>query len=283
MTILREDFLWGASTAAHQIEGNNLASDFWAAENAAGPGNPMFQERSGDACDSYHRYREDVRLAAEGGLNAYRFSIEWARIEPVKGRFSRAELLHYRDMIDACHEYGLTPLVTLHHFTSPAWLAAEGGIAGPRTPGLFARYVDCVSEILHDVPWIITINEPNILALFGLMTLAAQDAEHSRQAAGDGIARPAGDDEKDDGPGNGDGVGDGDGAETGDDDGSADARPALPAPPPEMAAPIIAMYEAARKVLRDRVPGARIGWSPAGQAFTPTPGNEEVWERVFRQ
>ena len=83
MTILREDFLWGASTAAHQIEGNNLASDFWAAENAAGPGNPMFQERSGDACDSYHRYREDVRLAAEGGLNAYRFSIEWARIEPV--------------------------------------------------------------------------------------------------------------------------------------------------------------------------------------------------------
>ena len=235
MTILREDFLWGASTAAHQIEGNNLASDFWAAENAAGPGNPMFQERSGDACDSYHRYREDVRLAAEGGLNAYRFSIEWARIEPVKGRFSRAELLHYRDMIDACHEYGLTPLVTLHHFTSPAWLAAEGGIAGPRTP------------------------------------------EHSRQAAGDGIARPAGDDEKDDGPGNGDG------AETGDDDGSADARPALPAPPPEMAAPIIAMHEAARKVLRDRVPGARIGWSPAGQAFTPTPGNEAIWERVFHQ
>ena len=218
MTILREDFLWGASTAAHQIEGNNLASDFWAAENAAGPGNPMFQERSGDACDSYHRYREDVRLAAEGGLNAYRFSIEWARIEPVKGRFSRAELLHYRDMIDACHEHGLTPLVTLHHFTSPAWLAAEGGIAGPRTPGLFARYVDCVSEILHDVPWIITINEPNILALFGLMTLAAQDAEHSRQAAGDGIARPAGDDEKDDGPGIGDGGGDGDGAETGGED-----------------------------------------------------------------
>lgn len=283
MTILREDFLWGASTAAHQIEGNNLASDFWAAENAAGPGNPMFQERSGDACDSYHRYREDVRLAAEGGLNAYRFSIEWARIEPVKGRFSRAELLHYRDMIDACHEHGLTPLVTLHHFTSPAWLAAEGGIAGPRTPGLFARYVDCVSEILHDVPWIITINEPNILALFGLMTLAAQDAEHSRQAAGDGIARPAGDDEKDDGPGNGDGVGDGDGAETGGDDGPADARPALPAPPPEMAAPIIAMHEAARKVLRDRVPGARIGWSPAGQAFTPTPGNEAIWERVFHQ
>ena len=71
-------------------------------------------------------------------------------------------------------------------------------MAGPRTPGLFARYVDCVSEILHDVPWIITINEPNILALFGLMTLAAQDAEHSRQAAGDGIARPAGDNADDD-------------------------------------------------------------------------------------
>lgn len=254
MTILRDDFIWGASTAAHQIEGNNTASDFWATEWAAGPDNPMMKEPSGDACDSYHRYRDDIRLAAEGGLRAYRFSIEWARIEPAEGRFSRAHLLHYRDMIDACHENGIEPIVTLHHFTSPAWLTGKGGIAGEETPGLFARYVDYVSEILHDVRWIITINEPNMLALFGLMALASQAPE----AAARLTTGPDGE------PG-------------------AAPRPAVPAPPLEMSGPIIAMHEAAKKVLREKVPGAMLGWSPAGQAFMPTPGNEEVWERVFHQ
>lgn len=255
MTILRDDFIWGASTAAHQIEGNNTASDMWASEKTAGPDSPMQKEPSGDACDSYHRYREDIRLAAEGGLKAYRFSIEWARIEPVEGRFSRAELLHYRDMIDACHEHGLEPLITLHHFTNPLWFTEKGGVSAPEAPELFARYVDYVSEILHDVRWIITINEPNMLALFGLMALAMKDPEKARAMAltgGDG--KPA-----------------------------TEQRPAMPNPPLEMAAPIIAMHEAAKKVLREKVPGAQLGWSPAGQAFMPTPGNEEVWERIYHQ
>jgi beta-glucosidase len=80
---LPDDFLWGAATAAHQIEGNNINADLWMAEQA---GTPPFTEPSGDACDSYHRYREDIRLLAEAGLKAYRFSIEWARIEPAQGR-----------------------------------------------------------------------------------------------------------------------------------------------------------------------------------------------------
>ncbi|WP_218961741.1 family 1 glycosylhydrolase [Actinomyces ruminis] len=114
MTILRDDFIWGASTAAHQVEGDNVASDFWAVEHSPAG---LLPEKSGSACDSFHRYREDISLAAAGGLKAYRFSIEWARIEPADGEFSRAALLHYRDMIDACHEHGLEPIITLHHFT----------------------------------------------------------------------------------------------------------------------------------------------------------------------
>lgn len=163
MSAFREDFVWGAATAAHQVEGNNVASDVWQIEHLEGA---PFAEVSGDACDSYHRYPEDIRLLAESGLGAYRFSIEWARIEPVQGQFSRAQLLHYRAMIDECHSHGVMPVVTLHHFSSPAWFTKDGGFRRDDAPELFARYVEYVCEILHDVEWIVTINEPNIAALF---------------------------------------------------------------------------------------------------------------------
>ena len=94
MTAFPHGFLWGAATAGHQIEGNNVNSDWWAREQLM-PG----MELSGDACDSYHRYREDIDLLADAGLTSYRFSFEWSRIEPVRGHFSRAELAHYRRMI----------------------------------------------------------------------------------------------------------------------------------------------------------------------------------------
>src|SRR5881398_2553774 len=156
--VFPDGFLWGAATAPHQIEGNNVNSDFWANEGRV-PG----MERSGDACDSYHRYREDMRLLAEAGLNAYRFGIEWARIEPVPGMVSRAELAHYRRMIDTAFELGLTPLVTLHHFTSPLWFAQEGGWLGERAVDRFRTYVETVAPILEGVEWIVTMNEPNML------------------------------------------------------------------------------------------------------------------------
>ena len=92
-------FLLGASTAAHQVEGNNIHSDLWAQEQMK---NTNFAEPSLDAVDHYHRYEEDIRLLAEAGLNAYRFSIEWARIEPEEGRFDEAEIAHYRDVIRCC-------------------------------------------------------------------------------------------------------------------------------------------------------------------------------------
>lgn len=157
-----EKFWWGAATAAHQVEGNNVNSDWWARENAVGTDLP---ERSGDAADSYHRFREDMALLAATGLRMYRFSIEWARIEPEDGWFSRAELLHYRRMIDVCREVGLEPMVTLHHFTHPRWFARLGGWRNPEAPTLFARYVERCLPILHDVTWVCTINEPNMLSM----------------------------------------------------------------------------------------------------------------------
>ncbi|HWU46135.1 MAG TPA: family 1 glycosylhydrolase [Humibacter sp.] len=156
------DFLWGAATAAHQVEGNNVNTDWWVREHAQGTD---VAEISGDAADSFHRYPEDIRLLAELGFTSYRFSIEWARIEPEAGFVSQASLLHYRRMIDACLGAGLTPMVTLHHFTNPRWFTAEGGWRRDDAPDRFARYTQSVLPILQDVEWVCTINEPNIVAM----------------------------------------------------------------------------------------------------------------------
>ena len=88
-----KQFMLGASTAAYQVEGNNVQSDFWVMEQLE---HSSFKERSGDAVDHYHRYEEDIKLMKAAGLNAYRFSIEWARVEPEKGRYCEAEINHYR-------------------------------------------------------------------------------------------------------------------------------------------------------------------------------------------
>ncbi len=175
MTLLRDDFIWGAATAAHQIEGGNTNSDFWVLEQG---GSGQFAEPSGDACDSYHRYPDDIRLLAEAGLKAYRFSIEWARIEPAQGQFSRAQLLHYRAMIDECQRHGVLPIITLHHFTYPRWFTENGGLHRDDAVERFAAYVDYVSQILHDIDWIVMINEPNIAALFaGLYAAPSEGSE----------------------------------------------------------------------------------------------------------
>lgn len=157
-------FLWGASTAAHQIEGNNVNSDWWQREHGHLPGAPV-QEPSGDAADSFHRYPQDMRLLADAGLGAYRFSIEWARIEPERGFVSRAMLDHYRRMVDTARDLGLEPMVTLHHFTNPVWLAREGGWHSDAAPELFARYVEAALPVLDDVELVCTINEPNMVSV----------------------------------------------------------------------------------------------------------------------
>jgi beta-glucosidase len=162
-------FLWGAATAAHQVEGNNINSDNWLLERAP---NTMYKEPSGDACDHYHLYEQDINQLADLGFNAYRFSIEWARIEPEKGFFSRAELEHYRRMLEACHRRGMTPLVTYSHFTLPRWFAFQGAWENPESSDLFARYCDKATAHLGDlIGYAATFNEPDIPSLFRWINL----------------------------------------------------------------------------------------------------------------
>ena len=157
---LPEDFLLGAATAAHQVEGKNTHSDYWAMEQMK---YTSFAEPSGDGVDHYNRYEEDIRLLAEAGLNAYRFSVEWARIEPEEGRFDEAETEHYRRVLLCCRENGVTPVVTLHHFTSPAWLIKKGGWEAESTVAYFARYCRYVAEKLGDLmEYTVTLNEANM-------------------------------------------------------------------------------------------------------------------------
>lgn len=156
-------FLWGTATAAHQIEGNNVNSDFWLAENVTPT---IFQEPSLDACDAYHRFEEDIALAAKLGFNAHRFGIEWARIEPEPGRFSLAALDHYRRVLEACHAHGLAPVVTYSHWTVPRWFAAMGGFEHADSPRLFARFAERATahfgDLIHAAS---TFNEANIARL----------------------------------------------------------------------------------------------------------------------
>lgn len=153
-------FLIGAATAAHQVEGNNIHSDYWVMERMK---STSFAEPSGAAVDHYNRYEEDIRLMAEAGLNCYRFSIEWARIEPEEGQFDESEVEHYRRVIRCCRENGVTPIVTLHHFTSPRWLIGKGGWEAESTVGDFKRYCGYIAEKLgSELEYVVTINEANM-------------------------------------------------------------------------------------------------------------------------
>lgn len=182
MTDQDTGFRWGVATAAHQVEGG-LDNDWtrWERENAeqlAAEAAAEYsalevwddvQDRaedpdnyiSGRAVDQYHRYEQDIELAAELGVDTYRFSIEWSRIEPEPGEIDRSELEHYQDVVDTCREHGIEPVVTLWHFTSPGWFSDMGGWLQDDAPGIYASYVETVVDALgDDVDTWITLNEP---------------------------------------------------------------------------------------------------------------------------
>jgi len=163
-----DGFVWGTATAAHQVEGGNWNCDWWAWEHNPAAGTT---EPSGDAIDHYHRYADDIALLASLGFGTYRFSVEWARIEPEDGEFSQAALDHYRRVCAACLDHGITPIVTYHHFTTPRWVAHLGGWEEPDTAARFARYCGRVTSALGDlIGWGCTINEPNIVAIGGYLS-----------------------------------------------------------------------------------------------------------------
>jgi beta-glucosidase len=153
-------FFIGAATAGHQIEGGNVASDSWALEHVP---DTVFKHRSGDAADFYNRWPDDVAMAVGLGMRALRFSVEWSRVEPVPGEFSRAQLDHYRRLATACRAAGLRTVVTFNHWTTPLWFAAEGGWTNPHAVERFVRYVNVTAaHLAGEIDWAITLNEPNV-------------------------------------------------------------------------------------------------------------------------
>ena len=156
-------FLWGTATASHQVEGSNTNNDWWAWEQE--PGRILEGHKSGLADDWWGgRWREDFDRAAENGQNAHRLSLEWSRIQPAPDRWDENALDRYRDMMRGLHDRGLTPLVTLHHYTNPLWLAEKGGWENEWAAEHFEKYVQKVVEALREyVNLWVTFNEPNML------------------------------------------------------------------------------------------------------------------------
>jgi beta-glucosidase len=153
-------FFWGAATAGHQVEGNNLNSDVWFLENVKPS---VFSEPSGDAVNSFELWEVDLDLVKSLGLGAYRFSLEWARIEPEPGLFSMVMLDHYKAMIEGCRARGILPMVTYNHYTAPMWFIRQGGWLSADAPQLFARFCDRATRHLGaGISHAMTLNEPNI-------------------------------------------------------------------------------------------------------------------------
>jgi beta-glucosidase len=160
--VLPKGFLIGAATSAHQVEGNNTNNDWWHAEQSGKV--PV----SGLATDHYHRYEEDFGIAQEIGLNAFRISIAWSRIEPKYGVWDEAEVEHYRQVLQSMKQHGLTRMVTLWHFAMPQWLSEKGGFETRFGVEAFAQYAEFIAKNLGgEIDLWCTVNEPELYAGMG--------------------------------------------------------------------------------------------------------------------
>jgi len=156
-----EEFLWGVATAAHQVEGGNIHNDWWRFEHL--PGKIAHGDTSGATADHWHRVAEDIGLMKSLGANAYRFSLERSRLQPVEGQWDDAAWTHYAEELTALRAAGQEPVVTLLHFTLPAWIADRGGVTATDFPERFARFTaEAVKRLGTQVKWWCTVNEPQV-------------------------------------------------------------------------------------------------------------------------
>ncbi len=176
-------FMWGTATASHQVEGSNTNNNWYAWENT--PGKIKGGHKSGLACDWWGgRWQEDLDRAAAGGQNAHRFSVEWSRVQPACDRWDEAALDAYRQMAQGMVDRGLTPMVTLHHFSDPLWLMAQGGWENDTTPEKFAAFAIKVVTALKDLVHLwITTNEPNGYVANGYVFGVFPPGKHDQIAA----------------------------------------------------------------------------------------------------
>jgi beta-glucosidase len=159
-------FVWGSATAAYQVEGNNTNSQWWQFEQQ--PGNILHDHKSGLACDWWSgRWRDDLDRAAESHQSAHRMSVEWSRIQPTPTHWDESAIDQYREIVRGMLERGLTPIVTLHHFSDPIWLSELGSWENENMPQFFEKYVGKIVDALKEyVSTWVTINEPNVLLTF---------------------------------------------------------------------------------------------------------------------
>lgn len=154
-----DGFLWGAATSAHQVEGNNIHSDWWDWEQTHQPP----EKHSGKACDQYRLFEQDFDLAKSLNHNSHRLSIEWSRIEPSEGEFDEAEIEHYKKVLKTLKDRGFTVMLTLWHFTLPKWVADKGGWENGKTVKYFERFVKKIVPVIAEyVDLWITLNEPGV-------------------------------------------------------------------------------------------------------------------------
>jgi len=164
-----EGFLWGTATSSHQVEGGNNNNNWSLWEN--NDGHILNGDRSGDACQWWQgRWAEDFDRASESSQNAHRLSIEWSRVQPAIDQWDMEALAYYREMLKGLYDRGITPMVTLHHFSDPIWLYENGGWEWDKAPQVFEAYVRRVVEALKDyVSLWVPINEPNVYVYMGYM------------------------------------------------------------------------------------------------------------------
>lgn len=176
-----QPFLWGAATSGHQVDGDNRNSDWWAWEAQGFIDGGV---RSGRAADHWRRFREDLRLAREFGMTSYRFSFEWARLEPREGEWCKDALAWYDELVTECERLGLVPMATLHHFSLPQWFAEQGGFSSPGAPEKFIRYTERVATAFgRRIPLWCTLNEPMVLVVGSYLGRFMPPGEYDPEAA----------------------------------------------------------------------------------------------------
>jgi len=181
-----KDFLWGSATSSHQVEGyctNNNWYKFESAVNEQGKPRILNGQKAGIASDHWNRYKEDIQLMKALSLNAYRFSLEWSKIEPRQGEFDEGALDHYEQVVDELLANGIEPMVTLHHFTDPLWFEEQGAFLQENSPEIFASFVErVVGRLGRKVRLWCTINEPSVYAMQGYLKAhfppAVKDPRH---------------------------------------------------------------------------------------------------------
>ncbi len=172
--IFPKNFTWGTATAAHQVEGgcdNNNWSDWENSFDKSGKPRIRENQTSGDACCHWDLYPEDFDRLNELGVNAYRFSLEWSKIEPEENVFDRNVMDHYSGVIQSLIDRNITPVITLHHFTHPIWFDKKGGFENSENRSYFVRFcTKMFNEYSDKVKMWCTINEPGVFAVMGYFT-----------------------------------------------------------------------------------------------------------------